>query len=230
MHELWHRDLFGIELLGAELRRRGYSVEVRNTRFPNAADRAIHPGDLRAEVVVLPWIYSNAGLKRALFMSGFAPRIVNLHSEQIHTAYTREARWTTIREEAVDAHHVAWGRHSEQAFVDWGAPTASIWSTGSIHLDLAHRRFDACVLKKADLAEMHGVDAGKHRLCLISSFPARQATPGQVLLDAAFAESLREKIDNALQAPAAAWLEAIDHLREASRAIHRRPLAEAGLA
>lgn len=180
VYELWHRELYGIQLLGAELRRRGFSVEVRNTRFLNAADRALRPSELRAEVVVFPWVYSNADLKRALYMSGFTPKIVNLQSEQIHTAYTREARWTTVREDALNAHHVAWGPRSERTFEHWGVPASNIWSTGSIHLDLAHPKFDNCFFTKDDLATMYGMDADKRWLCFFSSFPATQATADQV--------------------------------------------------
>jgi hypothetical protein len=171
-YERWQRELFGIQLLNAELQNRGYRTEIcsKPGSYPGEGRLSTASFFTLPEVVVFPWVYKNDEVQFARWFPNHPHKIVNLQSEQIYSDYSRHADWFRIRDEAQKAYSVAWGAQSRKIYLKWRVTPEHIWKCGSIHLDLASKKFDSLYFSRDELAAMYGLDVDKMWTVYISSF------------------------------------------------------------
>jgi hypothetical protein len=180
-YEHWQRELFGLQLLHAELRRRGYSVVVKKVAGERDKQlRAVDPIDFAADVVVYPWVYGTREVSQALAPFPGTTKLVNLQAEQIYSDYSAATGWNRIKEEALSAFHVAWGPESERKYRAWGVPEDRIWSCGSLHLDLADPAFDQALFTRDQIAEMYDLRPDREWSVFFSSFSATEMQQNMV--------------------------------------------------
>ncbi len=167
-YEHWQRELYALESLKILLEKKGYRVRLLNIQ-PGVND-FLEAYFYEPEVIVFPWVYSNAELKRARNFQGSCQKIVNMQCEQFLSRRVLENGFFKIREHARNAYHISWGRSTHDRFLQYGIEETHIWDIGNINLEMNNKRYDACFESREELAKRYNLDINKKWLLFCSNF------------------------------------------------------------
>ena len=166
------RELDCDALLMAELRRRGYSVELFQLMDRKKLRYFFRK---KPRVIVTSAMYDNETLNSFVYNNvGKVDRVVNLHWEEVLSREQEESDFYNLNENAAKCVHICWGKAAKDRIVKNGVPEKNAVITGAIHLDFFLPQFASLFKTKEELAEEFGLDKNKKWFCYISSFSCAQ--------------------------------------------------------
>ena len=160
------RELDCDALLMAELRRRGYSVELFQLMDRKKIKYFFWK---KPKVIVTSAMYDNETLNSFVYNNvGKVDRVVNLHWEEVLSREQEESNFYNLNENAAKCVHVCWGKAAKDRIVKNGVPEKNAVITGAIHLDFFLPQFASLFKTKEQLADEFGLDKNKKWFCYIS--------------------------------------------------------------
>ncbi|WP_379970598.1 surface carbohydrate biosynthesis protein [Ectobacillus sp. sgz5001026] len=164
IYELENREFDNALLLSAELKRRGYEVEIihKATCLKNRSQKG---------VLIVPNCYNseNYNFFRYMLNSKNNP-IINLQYEQVLSKNWEKIGYHNPKGEAKNAITLCWGNNSYQRLLSNGLSENNLKVTGAIHLDFLSNSFSEFYLQKNEIAKSMNLDVRKKWILYISSF------------------------------------------------------------
>lgn len=166
------RELDCDALLMAELRRRGYSVELFQLMDRKKLKYFFWK---KPKVIVTSAMYDNETLNSFVYNNvGKLDKVVNLHWEEVLSREQEESNFYNLNENAAKCTHICWGNAARDRIVRNGVPQKNAVVTGAIHLDFFLPQFDRLFRTRDELAGQFGLNSDKKWFCYISSFSCAQ--------------------------------------------------------
>lgn len=166
------RELDCDALLMAELRRRGYSVELFQLMDRKKLKYFFWK---KPKVIVTSAMYDNETLNSFVYNNvGKLDKVVNLHWEEVLSREQEESNFYNLNENAAKCTHICWGTAARDRIVRNGVPQKNAVVTGAIHLDFFLPQFDRLFRTREELAGQFHLDPDKKWFCYISSFSCAQ--------------------------------------------------------
>lgn len=169
VYEVKNRELENICLIACELKRRGYSVCVRETW-----EKKHHPRRrIYAEVVVTFALYGNS---QVVYLSSFTRKlrkIVNLQWEQLFSIADEQDEESHRKPEnqASKAVFISWGKYNKDMLTDEAdLDECQICEAGHVSLDFLKPRFQGYYLSRDELLSKYKIDGNSKIVLFISSF------------------------------------------------------------
>lgn len=173
IYELKTRELENACLLMAELKRRGYTVEIVNVYDPKKYN--IHP-----RLMVVPHLYNEWHLDFTCNNKWHDCKcIIDLQYEQI-LAKGSEGGIHNPSGQAAFAHHIAWGDLQANRYLKHGIRPELVHKTGHMTMDFSKPRFRSFFLTKEQLADQYNIDGNKEWVLFISSFSYANRTESEM--------------------------------------------------
>ena len=166
LYEHKTRELENACLLCSELEKRGYKVIIQNIS-------SLKKYFTRSKVVVVPHLYNNEqviNFAKNFWMDNDA--IIDLQYEQVLSEDMKkyENNIHIPRQQAIYAHHIAWGEAQKQVYLDNGIDKCRVHVTGHIGMDLFRNNFRSYFKSRREIADAYNLDSDKKWILFISSF------------------------------------------------------------
>ncbi len=162
------REYECILLLEAELKRRGYSVEIKQLLDRK---KIKHFFCCKPRVIVTSCMYNNESINSHVFNNvGRLNRVVNLHWEQILSREQEQSPFFNCLENAQYATQTCWGEATKLRLMSEGVPEKSLEITGAIQLDFLRPEFDGYYMSREEICKKYNIDATHRVILYISSF------------------------------------------------------------
>ena len=168
LYEHVTREYESLLLLKAELRRRGYTAEIRQLLdrkklkyFTLKKPRVLVSSCMYDDEAINSHVYNNVGR---------CDRVVNLHWEQILSDTQEEAPWFNFNGNAKQCVQTCWGEKTRQRLIAHGVPEQNCPVTGAVMMDFLRPEFAGYFKDKAALCREHGLNPDKRLMLYISSF------------------------------------------------------------
>lgn len=163
LYEHMAREIETSALLSAELKKRGYTVDIAEV------------GSLRKRknyrVVLLPYLYNTSNLLPILHMAhNDIRKIINLQYEQVYSQKLEKEMRLHPSGLAQKAQHIAWGCATQRRLEKFGVNKENIHLTGHIGMDLNYPKFSKAFMTKEELSHEFSLDINKKWHLFISSF------------------------------------------------------------
>lgn len=163
LYEHIAREMETAALLSAELKRRGYSVDIAEV------------GSLRKGkkygVVLLPYLYSTSNLFPVLHMArNDVRKIINLQYEQVYSQKLENEKKLHPSGLAQKAQHIVWGEATGKRLEKFGVSKENIHLTGHIGMDLNYPQFDKVFMTRKEISREFSLNENKKWHLFISSF------------------------------------------------------------
>lgn len=155
-------------LIMAELRRRGYTVELMQLMSCKKLKYFFHK---KPKVIVTSAMYDNETLNSFVYNNvGKLQKVVNLHWEEVLSREQEESDFYSLKENAAKCTHICWGESAKKRIVKNGVPEKNAVVTGAVQLDFLLPQFAGYYRPKKKLSEDFGLDYDKNWILYISSF------------------------------------------------------------
>ncbi len=155
-------------LLQAELRRRGYSAEIRQLLDRKKLKYFTYK---KPKVLIASCMYDNEGINSHVYNNvGVLNKVVNLHWEQMLSDTQEEEEWFNFAQNAKKCVQTCWGEATQKRLVQNGTPLHNTPITGAVMMDFLRDEFEGYFLPKEQLCRRHGLNPQKRLLLYISSF------------------------------------------------------------
>ncbi|MED0703856.1 MULTISPECIES: hypothetical protein [Aeribacillus] len=157
------RELEMAVLLKYYLEQKGYTVEIKSTKF-NKEELVFK---YRPKILVTPWAYSDIEMnffKAFNYFSKNKTIIFNLHQEQITNE--RNLMYMLPKGEAKNVYHLSWGKKFTQLLLENGCSDELIYELGNPRLDFYKKELLGFSISKRELAKMYNLDPQK-KWCLV---------------------------------------------------------------
>lgn len=162
------REYESILLLQEELRRRGYSADIRQLLDRKKLKYFTWK---KPRVLVASCLYDNEGLNSHVYNNvGRLNRVVNLHWEQMLSDTQEEEPWFNFAGNAKKCVQTCWGAETSRRLLAHEVPPQNAPVTGAIMMDFLRPEFAGYYENKAALCRRHGLNPGKRLMLYISSF------------------------------------------------------------
>ena len=165
LYESRRREIENCVLLLLELEQRGYKVKIRNIYNP-------YKYFIKTKVLVVPHLYNNEQLfsfGRNFWNSN--ERIISLQCEQILNPDVEEDDIHNTKEQAVFAHHIAWGLEQAKRYLNFSnIDINKIHITGSIAMDLMRNEFSDYFISRKEMAKRFNLRNESEWVLFVSSF------------------------------------------------------------
>ncbi len=156
-------------LLMAELRRRGYTVELAQLMQPKKLKYFFWK---KPKVIVPSAMYDNETLNSFVYNNvGKLDKVVNLHWEEVLSREQEESAFYSLTQNAAKCTHICWGEAAKER-ITRTVPENNAVITGAMQLDFLLPKFNGYFLSREQLAEEFHLDPAKRWLCYVSSFSA----------------------------------------------------------
>ncbi len=204
LYEHVAREYESLLLLAAELRRRGYTAEIRQLLDRKKLKYFTYK---KPKVLVASCLYDDEGLNSHVYNNvGRLNKVVNLHWEQMLSDTQEEEPWFNFAGSAGRCVQTCWGPATQKRLVAHGVPARNAPVTGAMMMDFLRGQFKGYFLDKAALCARHGLSAARPLHLYISSFGYASMDAAEVaeLSDMAgtdfkdFARVNRESMDETL--------------------------------
>ncbi len=198
------REYESLLLLAAELRRRGYTAEIRQLLDRKKLKYFTWK---KPKVLVASCLYDNEGLNSHVYNNvGRLDKVVNLHWEQMLSDTQEEEPWFNFSGNAKKCVQTCWGPATQKRLAAHGVPEKNAPVTGAIMMDFLRPQFAGYFDDKAALCARHGLNPQALLVLYISSFGYASMDEAEVaeLSDMAgtdfreFARVNRESMDTTL--------------------------------
>ncbi len=168
LYEHVTREYESLLLLKAELRRRGYTAEIRQLLDRK---RLKYFTFQKPRVLVSSCMYDDEAINSHVYNNvGRCGRVVNLHWEQILSDTQEAAPWFNFNGNAKKCVQTCWGEKTRQRLLAHGVPEQNCPVTGAVMMDFLRPEFAGYFKDKAALCREHGLDPDKRLMLYISSF------------------------------------------------------------
>lgn len=155
-------------LLQEELRRRGYTADIRQLLDRKKLKYFMWK---KPKVLVASCMYDNEAINSHVYNNvGRLDKIVNLHWEQMLSDTQEEEEWFNFSGNAKKCVQTCWGPLTQQRLVQHGTPLHNAPVTGAMMMDFLRPEFAGYYDDKAALCAKHGLDANRPLWLYISSF------------------------------------------------------------
>lgn len=162
------REYESLLLLQTELRRRGYSVEIRQLLDRK---KLRYFSWKKPKVLVSSNLYDNEGLNSHVYNNvGRCDKVVNLHWEQMLSDTQEAEPWFNFSGNAKKCVQTCWGARTRQRLIDHGVPAKNAVVTGALMMDFLRPEFAGYFKTKQQLCSEFGLNPGQKLLLYISSF------------------------------------------------------------
>jgi len=154
-------------LLMAELRRRGYTVELMQLMQPKKLGYYFWR---KPKVIVTSAMYDNETLNSFVYNNvGKLQKVVNLHWEEVLSKEQEDSDFYGLTQNAAKCTHICWGRAAKERIIR-SVPENNAVITGAMQLDFLLPQFKGYYKSKEALAEEFSLPADKRWLLYVSSF------------------------------------------------------------
>ncbi|MFV0352852.1 MAG: surface carbohydrate biosynthesis protein [Oscillospiraceae bacterium] len=168
LYEHTVREYESILLLQEEMRRRGYSAEIRQLLDRKKLKYFTYK---KPKVLVASCLYDDEGLNSHVYNNvGKLNKVVNLHWEQMLSDTQEAEPWFNFNGNAKKCVQTCWGEETRQRLIDHDVPPQNAPVTGAVMLDFLRPEFKGYYKDKAQLCAQHGLDASRPLWLYISSF------------------------------------------------------------
>ncbi len=162
------REYECILLLETELKRRGYSVEIKQLL---GRKKIKHFFWSKPRVIVTSCMYNNESINSHVFNNvGRLNRVVNLHWEQILSREQEQSPFFNCLENAQYAIQTCWGEATKHRLMSEGVPEQSLEITGAMQLDFLRPEFSGYYLNRDEICNNYSIDPKRRIILYISSF------------------------------------------------------------
>ncbi len=177
------REYESLLLLQEELRRRGYTSEIRQLLDRKKLKYFTWK---KPKVLVASNLYDNEGLNSHVYNNiGRCNRVVNLHWEQMLSDTQEAEPWFNFSGNAKLCVQTCWGEATRQRLLQHDVPAQNAPVTGAVMMDFLRAEFSGYYLTKQQLCARFGLDAERPLWLYISSF-------GYASMDAAEVKELSD--------------------------------------
>ena len=154
-------------LLMAELRRRGYTVELMQLMQPKKLGYYFWR---KPKVIVTSAMYDNETLNSFVYNNvGKLQKVVNLHWEEVLSKEQEDSDFYGLTQNAAKCTHICWGRAAKERIIR-SVPENNAVITGAMQLDFLLPQFRGYYKSKEALAEEFSLPADRRWLLYVSSF------------------------------------------------------------
>ena len=168
LYEHTVREYESILLLQEELRRRGYSADIRQLLDRKKLKYFTWK---KPKVLISSCMYDNEGLNSHVYNNvGKLDKVVNLHWEQMLSDTQEEETWFNFPGNARKCVQTCWGEATRQRLIENGVPQQNAPVTGAIMMDFLRPEFKGYFKTKQQLCARHSLDPNKKLWLYISSF------------------------------------------------------------
>lgn len=168
LYEHTVREYESLLLLQEELRRRGYSAEIRQLLDRKKLKYFTWK---KPKVLVASNMYDNEGLNSHVYNNvGRLNKVVNLHWEQMLSDTQEAEPWFNFNGNAKKCIQTCWGEETRRRLIAHGVPAGNAPVTGAIMMDFLRPEFAGYYESKQQLCARFGLDAQKELWLYISSF------------------------------------------------------------
>lgn len=151
-------------LIGAELKKRGYSVVIRY--FRDTGKYCMKP-----KVVIIPNCYADSEIDNyTYFLRKKSIKVVDLQYEQVLSKNSEKSDFYTLTGLAREIIHINWGVRTKERLLGYGLREKLLPVTGFITLDFYDSKFDSLFLSKGDLEKKYNIPNGKRWNLFASNF------------------------------------------------------------
>lgn len=162
------REYESILLLQAELRRRGYSAEIRQLLDRKKLKYFTWK---KPRVLVASNMYDNEGINSHVYNNvGRVNRVVNLHWEQMLSDTQEAESWFNFNGNAKKCVQTCWGDTTRERLLAHGVPERNAPVTGAVMMDFLRPEFKGYYEDKEALCRRYGLDPERELWLYISSF------------------------------------------------------------
>lgn len=162
------REYESILLLQEELRRRGYTAEIRQLLDRKKLSYFTWK---KPKVLVASCMYDNEAINSHVYNNvGKLEKIVNLHWEQMLSDTQEQEAWFNFPGNARKCVQTCWGEETRQRLIANGVPEKNAPVTGAIMMDFLRPEFNGYFKNKQQLCQQYGLDPEKKLWLYISSF------------------------------------------------------------
>jgi len=168
LYEHIARELENDCLLIAELRRRGYSVELMQLMSRKKLRYFLWK---KPRVIIPSAMYDNETLNSFVFNNvGKLNKVINLHWEEVLSREQEDSDFYSLRQNAAKCVHICWGEAAKKRIMSHGVNDLNAVVTGAIQLDFLGEKFRDYSKSKPQLADEFILDPAKNWILYISSF------------------------------------------------------------
>ncbi len=162
------REYESLVLLCEELRRRGYSCEIRQLLDRKKLKYFTWK---KPKVLVASNMYDNEGLNSHVYNNvGRLDKVVNLHWEQMLSDTQEEEDWFNFKDKAKNCVQTCWGEATRNRLLAHGVPPQNAPVTGAVMMDFLRPEFAGYYKNKEELCHQYGLNPQKPLWLYISSF------------------------------------------------------------
>jgi len=162
------REFDNDALIMAELKRRGYSVELMQLMDRK---KLKYFTCKKPKVIVTSAMYDNETLNSFVYNNvGKLDKVVNLHWEEVLSREQELSDFYNMKQNAAKCTHICWGNEARNRIIKGGVPENNAVVTGAVQLDFVRNQFDGYYLTRDELCRKYGLDNSKKWLLYISSF------------------------------------------------------------
>lgn len=168
LYEHTVREYESILLLQAELRRRGYSADIRQLLDRKKLKYFTWK---KPKVLVSSCMYDDEAINSHVYNNvGKLDKVVNLHWEQMLSDTQEEEPWFNFNGNAKRCIQTCWGEATRQRLIAHDVPAANAPVTGAVMMDFLRPEFKGYYKDKTTLCAEHGLDPERPLWLYISSF------------------------------------------------------------
>lgn len=168
LYEHTVREYESILLLQEELRRRGYSADIRQLLDRKKLKYFLWK---KPKVLVASCMYDNEAINSHVYNNvGRLNKVVNLHWEQMLSDTQEAEPWFNFNGNAKKCVQTCWGETTRQRLQAHDVPAKNTPVTGAIMMDFLRPEFNGYFKDKAQLCAEYGLDASRPLWLYISSF------------------------------------------------------------
>lgn len=162
------REYESLLLLQEELRRRGYTAEIRQLLDRKKLKYFTWK---KPKVLVASCLYDNEGLNSHVYNNvGRLNKVVNLHWEQMLSDTQEEGEWFNFQGNAKHCVQTCWGEETRRRLIRHGVPASNAPVTGAVMNDFLRPEFKGYFKDKEALCAQYGLDASRPLWLYVSSF------------------------------------------------------------
>ena len=155
-------------LLMAELRKRGYSVELMQLMSRKKLRYFLWK---KPKVILTSAMYDNETLNSFVYNNvGRLNRVINLHWEEVLSREQEQSDFYSLKQNAAKCVHICWGEAAKERIVSHGVGEGNAVVTGAMHLDFLDDNLKKQLLGKHRLSKIYGLDESLNWALYISSF------------------------------------------------------------
>ncbi len=162
------REYESLILLSEELKRRGYSCEIRQLLDRKKLKYFTWK---KPRVLVASNMYDNEGINSHVYNNvGKLDKVVNLHWEQMLSDTQEEEPWFNFNGNAKKCVQTCWGEATRERLIHHGVPAHNAPVTGAVMMDFLREEFEGYYKSKDEICAEYNLDAARPLWLYISSF------------------------------------------------------------